>query len=142
MLQDPSGAFISVWESSRLPGVQVRNEKGSLDWSELQTRNVAAAKPFYEQVFGWGAKAGETAEGAPPYTEWQLDGHSVGGAIEGMSPMSFWLAYIQVEDVDGAAATARELGGQVIVEPQDFPGGRFAVITDPRAPRSASPGSH
>ena len=37
-----------------------------------------------------------------------------------------------VDDADGAAATARELGGTVIVPPFDAPWVRMTVIADPQ----------
>lgn len=131
VFQDPGGAFISSWESSAMPGIEVRNEPGSLGWTELQTQDLAAAKPFYQQAFGWGEHTTDYGEGGS-YTEWKVGDKSVGGAMQGMAPMTFWLAYMQVDDVDASAARAKELGGQVIVEPQDYPGGRFAVVADPQ----------
>jgi predicted enzyme related to lactoylglutathione lyase len=118
VFQDPAGAFISIWESSAMPGIEVRNEAGSLGWTELQTQDLSAAKPFYEQVFGWGQKMSDVGGGVT-YTEWQLNGRSVGGAIEGMAPTSFWLVYFQVRDVDASAQRAKELGGRLGVEPED-----------------------
>jgi predicted enzyme related to lactoylglutathione lyase len=44
-----------------------------------------------------------------------------------------WGTYITVDDVDATAAKAKELGGTVLVEPQDIPEvGRFCVIKDPQ----------
>jgi predicted enzyme related to lactoylglutathione lyase len=38
-----------------------------------------------------------------------------------------------VDDVDATARRAGELGGRVLVGPQDIPGvGRFAVVKDPQ----------
>ena len=131
VLQDPSGAFISVWQSEQMPGVEVREDPGSLSWTELQAKGLEATKSFYKDVFGWGEKVSDMGNGMS-YTEWQLNDHSVAGAMEGMAPMSFWLVYITVGNVDEAVAKAKELGGSVITEAQEFPGGRFAIITDPQ----------
>jgi predicted enzyme related to lactoylglutathione lyase len=44
-----------------------------------------------------------------------------------------WMANVQVDDVDAAAALAKKLGGQVHKQPEDIPTvGRFAVIADPQ----------
>ena len=75
-------------------------------------------------------------EGQPPYTEFVLDGESVAGAWE-MNPMvpaevpSYWQVYFGVEDVDAVFRKAIDLGAQEMLAPQDFPGGRFAIMGDP-----------
>src|SRR5205823_13929075 len=71
------------------------------------------------------------------YTEWQLGGESIGGGMEmgkDMPPSvpSFWMVYFGVADVDATAKKASELGGKVNMAPQDFPGGRFAILGDPQ----------
>jgi len=46
---------------------------------------------------------------------------------------SFWMPYFQVTSVDTSASKAKELGGKVMVGPNEIPGtGRFAVLTDPQ----------
>jgi uncharacterized protein len=75
-------------------------------------------------------------EGQRPYTEFLLDGDSVAGAWE-MDPMvpaevpSYWQVYFGVEDVDAAFKKAIELGARELVAPQEFPGGHFAILSDP-----------
>lgn len=57
----------------------------------------------------------------------------IGGIVEEKNiPMSHWMPYVAVNDVDASAAKVKELGGTVCVPPTDIPGtGRFAVIGDP-----------
>ena len=43
-----------------------------------------------------------------------------------------WQIYFMVPDVDAAHAKATELGAKTVFEPQAFPGGRFAIVTDPQ----------
>jgi hypothetical protein len=75
-------------------------------------------------------------EGQPPYTEFLLEGQSIAGAWE-MNPMvpaevpSYWQIYFSVEDVDAAYQKALGLGATEMLPPQDFPGGRFAIVSDP-----------
>ena len=133
---DPEGAFISVWQSGQHTGAQVVREPGSFTWCELNTRDVPGAKAFYSTVFGWGAET--SGEGGPmPYTEFKLGGESIAGMMEmgGHMPAEVpphWLVYIEVADTDAAASKAAELGGAVVVPGTDYPGGRFAVVTDPQ----------
>jgi predicted enzyme related to lactoylglutathione lyase len=43
-----------------------------------------------------------------------------------------WLTYVGTDDVDATAAKAKDLGGNVIVEPADIPEvGRFSIVADP-----------
>jgi uncharacterized protein len=136
VFQDPSGAFISAWQGTRMGGFQTE-VSNSYGWAELNARGVEKALPFYTEVFGWTIKTSEMGEGQPPYTEFHLDGQSIAGAWE-MNPMvpaqvpSYWQVYFTVDDVDSAYKTAMEAGAREMLAPQDFPGGRFAIIGDPQ----------
>jgi predicted enzyme related to lactoylglutathione lyase len=136
VFQDPSGAIISAWQGTRMGGFQTE-VSNSYGWAELNARGVEKALPFYAQLFGWTTKTSDMGEGQPPYTEFQLDGHSVAGAWE-MNPMvpagvpSYWQVYFTVDDVDAAYRKAIEAGARELVPPQDFPGGRFAIVSDPQ----------
>jgi predicted enzyme related to lactoylglutathione lyase len=136
VFQDPSGAFISVWKASQMRGFQT-GTPNAFGWAELNARGADRAVPFYSQVFGWTTRRSEMAAGQPPYTEFLLDGDSVAGAWE-MNPAippdvpSYWQVYFVVDDVDAAFRKALDLGSTEMVEPQDFPGGRFAILADPQ----------
>jgi uncharacterized protein len=131
---DAVGAVISVWQPQTHHGADVVNEPGSLCWNELAARDIDAAKRFYEAVFGWDAET--NAYGDTSYTEWKLDGRSVGGMIQMNEQWpaeipAHWMVYFAVDDIDATVARASELGGKVAVEPTDTPVGRFAVLNDP-----------
>jgi len=136
VFQDPTGAFISVWQGTRMGGFQTGSE-GSFGWAELNARGIEKAVPFYEQLFGWSARTSPMGEGQPPYTEFQVDGQSVAGGWE-MDPNvpagtpSYWMVYFSVGDVDEAFRSALDAGGREVIAPLDFPGGRFAVVSDPQ----------
>jgi predicted enzyme related to lactoylglutathione lyase len=136
VFQDPSGAFISAWQGSRMGGFQT-DAPNSFGWAELNARGVDKAIPFYESVYGWTTKTSPMGEGQAPYKEFQSDGESVAGAWE-MNPMvpaevpSYWQVYFAVEDVDTAFKKAIDAGGRELQAPQDFPGGRFAIVSDPQ----------
>jgi predicted enzyme related to lactoylglutathione lyase len=136
VFQDPAGAFISSWQGTRMGGFQ-SHSANSFGWAELNARGVQGALPFYSSVFGWTVKTSPMGEGQPDYNELQLDGQSIGGAWEmnAMVPAevpSYWQVYFGVEDVDAAHAKALELGATQMVAPQDFPGGRFSIVSDPQ----------
>lgn len=133
---DAQGAFISVWQPAQHTGAQVVREPSAFTWCELATRDVAGSKAFYASVFGWGADT--SGEDSPmPYTEFKVGGESVAGMMEMDANMPaevppHWLVYVEVADTDASASQAVSLGGSVMVPGTDFPGGRFAIITDPQ----------
>ena len=136
VFQDPSGAFISAWQGVGAADF-LYDANNSFGWAELTARGVQDALPFYEKVFGWKTQTSDYNPPEPPYNEFILDGESVLGAIE-MSPEmpaqvpNYWQIYFQVEDVDATFANAMRLGATAMVPPQDFPGGRFAILMDPQ----------
>ena len=71
------------------------------------------------------------------YTQLEHDGVPIAGALEMNSQIppetpSYWLIYVTVDDVDARFQKAIELGGSEMVAPQDMPGGRFAIVSDPQ----------
>jgi predicted enzyme related to lactoylglutathione lyase len=133
---DPSGAFISVWESEGM-GAFVAYGENQYGWAELNARGLQKDLPFYKAVFGWGAEDLPMPEGQPDYTQFKVGDDAIAGAME-MSPMipaevpSYWMVYFNVADVDDAFTRALGLGATEMVSPMDFPGGRFAIVSDPQ----------
>ncbi len=131
VIQDPTGAMIAFWQAGTHNGAQLIGETGSFCWFELNTKDTAKATEFYTSLLGW------TTGGDPNYTEWKNGGESIGGMMEikpewGPVPPN-WLAYVLVENCDDTAAKIKELGGSIMMGPQDIPGmGRFAVCADPQ----------
>ncbi len=134
--QDTGGAFISFWEPAAHIGAQLVNEPGTLTWNELATRAVDESIAFYDDVLGWTAAAAPSGEMA--YYEWQRGGAAVAGMMPMVGDMwpadlpNHWMVYFSVDDVDAVAARCTELGGSVMVPPEDIPPGRFAVLNDPQ----------
>ncbi|MDQ3937929.1 MAG: VOC family protein [Chloroflexota bacterium] len=135
VFQDPAGAVFAAWQAAQPTGFTTDIPNG-FGWAELNARGVENAIPFYERVFGWTRKTNPGGDGAPAYTEFQLDGQSILGAWE-MNPSvpaevpSYWLVYFNVDDVDAAFQKALDAGAQEVMGPQEYPGGRFAILTDP-----------
>ena len=135
VIQDPSGAFLGVWQAKNMSGFH-EGASNSFGWAELSARGIDKAVPFYKKLFGWGEKKGEMSPGQP-YTEFLAGGERIAGGME-MNPMvpaevpSYWLAYFNVDDVDKSFKQATDSGAKAMLTPQDFPGGRFAILSDPQ----------
>ena len=136
VFQDPTGAVVSAWQAGAMASFS-QGVAGTLGWAELSSRGIEKATIFYGRVFGWTPKVTSTGEGQPPYTEFQIDGDSIAGGME-MNPMvpesvpSYWTVYFNVNDVDASFRNAIEAGAKEMMAPQDFSGGRFAILSDPQ----------
>ena len=135
VFQDPAGAYISGWQATRMGGFQSQGAN-AFGWAELNARGLENDLPFYEQAFGWTTRRSPMPNG-PDYAEFQVDGESVAGGTE-LNPQvpagtpSHWLVYFAVDNVKTAFDKAMQLGAREIMPPQDYPGGTFAIVTDPQ----------
>jgi uncharacterized protein len=131
VLQDPSGAVVSLWQPGGHEGAGLVNEVGTWTWNELVTPDLAAAKAFYAGLFGWGT---QDIPGEFPRTSFSLGDLLVGGGHapgpqEGPAPR--WTITFRVADADHSAARVQELGGSVLLPPMDIPVGSLAIVADP-----------
>jgi predicted enzyme related to lactoylglutathione lyase len=131
---DPTGAAAAVWQPRQHIGAGLVNEPGALAWNELNTRDIAGAKAFYSEVFGWSGETGDM--GGMEYTMWKLAGEDVGGMMTTPAEVpaevpAHWLAYFGTADCDATVAEATGLGATLLAGPIDIPAGRFAVLADP-----------
>jgi uncharacterized protein len=136
VFQDPQGGFVSIWQPGEHIGAQVVNEPGAFSWNELQSRDGDGSKAFYKSVFGWDEVTHEVPPPAGSYTEWKLNGNTIGGMLPmpAMVPAEVptcWVVYFAVADLDESLAKAQELGATMIVPPMQVDAGRFSLITDP-----------
>ncbi|HEV7195673.1 MAG TPA: VOC family protein [Pedococcus sp.] len=130
---DPSGAYVGLWQAGTHLGAQLTNEPGAVTWNELVTADGAQALPFYEKVLGVQTV---TVPMGPDfsYTMFQVGERQVAGStapqMDGVP--NHWNVWFEVASVDETAARIRDLGGELVVEPQDMPVGRMAVARDPQ----------
>ena len=136
VVQDPTGAVFSMWQAKSHIGAKLVNIPGALAWNELATKDVARAKLFYGQLFGWEFQTQEVSPGME-YTSIMNNGRSNGGIMQmseewGDVP-AHWRVYFSVTDCDASVKKAKSLGATVRVPPQDIPDvGRFSIIQDPQ----------
>ncbi len=135
LVQDPTGAMLSVWEAGQHIGAQIANEPGGLTWAELITTDTDVAGKFYTQLFGWDA---ETADmGGTAYTSFMSGGQPAGGMMQMPEELGdvppHWMVYFAVADCDRSVDQAAGLGARIQVPPTNIEGvGRFAVVQDPQ----------
>jgi uncharacterized protein len=130
-IQDPAGAVVTLWQPQGHAGAGLVNEVGTWTWNELTAPDLGAAAAFYGDLFGWDAQA---IPGPLPRISFSLGELLVGGGhvpTEQEGPAPRWTVSFRVADADRSAASARQLGGTVLLPPMDIPVGRFAVVADP-----------
>jgi uncharacterized protein len=126
VLRDPQGAVFAVWRPGRRVGAERVNDIGCLCMNELATTDVAAARPFYEGLFGWTTEA--TDEGPPMVFA------AVGGSLNASmfdGEPAHWRPCFTVPSVERALERIRSLGGDVLAEPLELPDGAVATVRDP-----------
>jgi predicted enzyme related to lactoylglutathione lyase len=153
---DAEGAAFRVWQAKEHRGATVVNEHGSLNFNNLNTRDIDGARRFYGAVFGWetlpvgdghawalpgygdfleqrnpGMREGMAAMGAPERFE-DVVASVVVIADDQPDVPPHWGVTFAVDDADRIAARAAELGGRVVVPPFDAPWVRMTVIEDPQ----------
>lgn len=135
LIQDPTGAFLSVWEANKRSGVAVTGEPGAFCWAELNTPDPARAKTFYEALFGWKLKPGEGKESGYLHI---VNGENFIGGVpparqsRGNEP-PHWLIYFAVADVDKTFQQAKDMNVRILLRPMDVEGvGRVALLADPQ----------
>jgi predicted enzyme related to lactoylglutathione lyase len=155
---DPQGARFSLWQAGRHTGAQVVNAPGSWNWSDLHTRDVAAAKDFYGAVFGW--ESTDLGLGSSRATMWRRPGYgdvlaradpdirdrqAAAGAPAGFADAIGWLLPLTddaaaphwavtfaVDGTDAIADRAAELGATILAAPYEAGPTRIATLRDPQ----------
>lgn len=132
--EDPTGAMFGLWQPMQHFGAGILNEPGGMAWSEVNTRDAAAAAAFYCDVFGLKDEVMEM-QGAPYHMLNTSEGPACG--VLQMTPEwgempPHWMAYFAVENADEAKAKVIAGGGEVPFGPFDSPYGRIVVAMDPQ----------
>lgn len=110
------------------------HEHGSFSWTDLATNDVAAAKKFYGELFGWTFDDMPSGPGMT-YSMCKL-GDKVACALYAKGAdmrdvPNHWAAYVTVDDVEAATKKAATVG-KVVKEPFDvMDAGRMSVVVDP-----------
>jgi predicted enzyme related to lactoylglutathione lyase len=139
---DPSGAPFGVRQGSTPIVAEVVDVPGAWQMSALHTPDIAGARTFYAEVFGWRLEA----PSGVGVGLWRLEGSrrrsadprlpddvvavaTVADPAAGVPP--HWAVNLQVADTDALSARVVALGGSMLMPPTDAPGFRNAVLADP-----------
>ena len=131
-LQDPQGAVFCVWQAGSSIGAQVVNGPGALSLNQLNTTDPEAAQRFYTDLFGWRFEA---MQGGPaPYSgiyRGDLSTADDADAARPAAPAPLARLLRDRRHRRGRRAD-RLLGGRIVVETMDVPGGHILVAQDPQ----------
>ena len=134
-LMDPENTSIAMWQQTGAGDGVFVQEPGGLSWNELLCRDVAKAREFYGQLFGWTYL--DMPMGEITYTMIKVGDKDAGGMMALEGPQfegvpNHWAVYFDVADCESTATKVVETGGQVRVPPTAIQVGRFAVCGDPQ----------
>ena len=127
---DPAGAAFGLRDAAHPVAIGRYNEPGAPCWNELRTRGYDEARRFYAKVFGY--EYSDLSDGTFVSAAFRRPGDraEVGGIVHETDPAEadHWLTWFEAADVDAAARKAADLGGRVLLSPQDSSFGRISVV--------------
>jgi predicted enzyme related to lactoylglutathione lyase len=107
---------------------------GEMSWHELYAADLQPAFAFYTRLFGWAEQQSMDMGPMGPYVIFGRGDKMYGGMMKRASddmPVA-WNVYVRVPGLDAALTAVRANGGQVIMGPQEVPGGDVvALCLDP-----------
>lgn len=99
-------------------------------YAELHTNQPESTRDFYGNLFDWDLTVEETQMG--PYTMIDTKEGFPAGLMSAQNGSSYWVPYVQVEDLETATERAKDLGAKPVYELVEVPdAGRFSLLTDP-----------
>jgi predicted enzyme related to lactoylglutathione lyase len=135
VIADPQGAVINLFTPS-MPGTEppATPAIGNVSWNELATDDGKKAWDFYQEMFGWQKGQGMDMGAMGTYQMFTLGGPPIGAIYNRPPeiPVSNWLYYFRVANLDEAVEKTKSGGGKILNGPMDVPGGRIAQCMDPQ----------
>jgi hypothetical protein len=133
VLQDPTGAFVSLWQPKNHIGSGLVNTPGAMTWNELLTRDSQSARDFYSQLLGWTFQKMEFADYHVILNQGRMNGGIMSMTEEMGAMPPVWSVYFSVADIEDSAAKIEKLGGTIHVPITEAPGtGHFVMFADPQ----------
>jgi predicted enzyme related to lactoylglutathione lyase len=135
MLQDPTGAQISIFQPGQHRGMTVFGDVNAFSWADLNTKDAEKAARFYGSWLGWTYETGDDG-----YRH-IINGTGQENMIGGIPPKmhappgtpSHWMAYFHVTDCKAVAEKAVKQGASAKMPAELMPDvGTIAVLADPQ----------
>jgi predicted enzyme related to lactoylglutathione lyase len=145
VVTDPQGAAFNLFKPSQSgQRAPVSTDTGQVGWHELHTSDWPKAFEFYAEMFGW--LKGDAVDMGPmgSYQLFTCGGMPIGAMFNSPAAHNarFWLFYINVGDIDAAAARVTAGGGKIMQGPMQVPGGQWIIqAADPQGAGFALLGS-
>jgi predicted enzyme related to lactoylglutathione lyase len=136
MMASAAGATFTFVLPPLLQPASSERHAGKVIWVDLVTPDIAGAKRFYGELFGWSFNDIHT--GDSDYSVALLDGRPVGGLYQramrpGKQRQPAWLTFISVADVVAAERSILAHGGKMLSPPRLYADrGQQAVFADPQ----------
>jgi predicted enzyme related to lactoylglutathione lyase len=132
---DPEGAVFGVVKSSSGDPEDFLPDPGDWVWIQLLSRDASKAAEFYHTVAGYEVVSNTASNRLSDYVL-VSEGYAratVRSIPSGKTEVQpTWLPFVRVKNVGESVARAKELGGQVRIEPKpDLFDGKVAVVSDP-----------
>ena len=135
LFSGPDGAIAGLWQAGNHTGAAFVTETWGWSWSQLLTRDKAAAMAFYGAVFDW--RLGDDPDWGE-YIALGEDGGEIGGATQigdehPPEVPSHWQVWFLVDDADAFAARTQDRGGTALGPVEDMSmAGRRCLLADPQ----------
>lgn len=99
-----------------------------IHYIEIVVTDMAEAKRFYQSAFGW-----KFTDYGPDYAGIQKSGGSESGGLRLGTEVTTGgpLVILYSNDLEATLASVAEVGGQIVQDPFEFPGGRRFHFLDP-----------
>jgi len=140
VVADPQGAVFNLFKGAPgdVPPLPAPGTPGHVGWHELMAADGPSAFDFYAAQFGWHKTDAVDMGPMGLYQLWAASGNTVGGMMTKPAelPVACWQYYFNTEAIDAAVARVTAGGGQVLMGPQQVPGGSW--ITNCLDPQGAA----
>jgi predicted enzyme related to lactoylglutathione lyase len=131
VVADPQAAVFILFKSST-PGQEPAEPgtPGHIGWHELYASDWQKAFAFYSELFGWQKDQAADLGEMGIYQLFSHEGQQIGGMFNkpAQVPVTFWLYYFNVGDIDAAGERVTKGGGKILMGPMEVPGGGMFII--------------
>lgn len=147
VVADPYGAVFALFKptAGEMAERPALGTPGTVCWHELHAGDGPGAFAFYSGLFGWTKTEAMDMGPMGVYQLFATGDAAVGGMMTKHAefPAPSWLYYFNVDGIDAAMGRVKDNGGQVLMGPQEVPGGSWIIqCLDPQGAMFAVVSAH